>query len=62
MGRNGVSPEKTARRREVLASIGRELKAKYPATQPLSDRLSELVRKIEQSASESEPAPDRSES
>jgi hypothetical protein len=61
MGRNGVSPEKAARRKEILASIGRELRKKYQATQPLSDRLSELVRKIEHCANESATAPDRSE-
>jgi hypothetical protein len=54
MGRNGVSQERTAQRKEVLASIGRALKEAYRVAEPLSDRLSELVTKIEQSSSESE--------
>jgi hypothetical protein len=57
MGRNDVSPEKAARRREVLASIGRALKEQYVPAQLLSDRLCELVRKIEQSSGESESEP-----
>lgn len=54
MGRTGVSQERTARRKEVLASIGRALRGAYLSAGPLPDRLSELVMKIEQSASESE--------
>jgi hypothetical protein len=44
--------EKAARTREVLASIGRGLREKYEAPQPLSKRLDELVRKIEQSTND----------
>jgi hypothetical protein len=39
--------EKAARIREVLASIGRGLREQYDAPQRLSERLAELVRKIE---------------
>ena len=42
--------EKAARTKEVLASIGRGLREQHDdAPHPLSDRLAELVRKIEQS-------------
>ena len=41
--------EKAARNREFLASLGRALREQYDAPQPLSERLAELVRKIEQS-------------
>jgi hypothetical protein len=42
--------EKAARTKEVLTSIGRELREQYEAPlQPLSKRFAELVRKIEQS-------------
>jgi hypothetical protein len=44
--------EKAARTREVLPSIGQELRKPYDAPQPLSERLAELVRKIEQSTNE----------
>jgi hypothetical protein len=44
--------EKATRAREVLASIGGELRRLYDAPQPLSERLAELVRKIEQSTNE----------
>ena len=54
MGRSGVSPEQAVRRQEVLASIGRALKGGYVTVEPLSERLSELVRKIQQPSSGSE--------
>jgi hypothetical protein len=45
--------EKTTRTKEVLASIGRGLREQYEAPlPPLSERLAELVRTIEQSANE----------
>jgi hypothetical protein len=54
MATNGVSQEKATRRKELLASIGRRLRESCLAAEPLSNRLSELVRNIEQSASESQ--------
>ena len=44
--------EKAARTREVLASIGQDLRQLYDAPQPLSERRAELVRKIEHSSNE----------
>jgi hypothetical protein len=45
--------EKAARTKEVLASIGRGLREQYNAPRPpLTERLAELVRKIEQSTNE----------
>jgi hypothetical protein len=45
--------EKAARTKEVLASIGRGLREQYNAPlPPLSERLAELVRKIEQATNE----------
>ncbi len=44
-----VLREKAARTNEVLASIGQGLREQYDAPQALSDRLAELVRRIEQS-------------
>jgi hypothetical protein len=45
--------EKAARTKEVLASIGRGLRGQYNAPlPPLSERLAELVRKIEQATNE----------
>jgi hypothetical protein len=54
MGGNSafMSREKAARRKEVLASIGQGLREQYSAPQPPSERLAELVRKIEQSTNE----------
>jgi hypothetical protein len=53
MGRKSMSPEEAARRQDVLASIGRALKEQYDAPQPpVSERLAELVKKIEQSTDE----------
>jgi hypothetical protein len=58
LGRNNqfFSRGRAARRQEVLASIGRELRNHYDSPQPLSDRLAELVRKIERSASKVQDA------
>jgi hypothetical protein len=47
-----MSREKTARRREVLASIGQGLREKYATPHALSDRLAKLVGKIERSTNE----------
>jgi hypothetical protein len=44
--------EEAARTRAVLASIGRGLRQRYGALQPLSERLAELMTKIEQSTDE----------
>jgi hypothetical protein len=57
MRRNGVllSSEKAAHRTQILASIGRGLREGHDATQPLPDRLADLVRKIEQSTGERQP-------
>jgi hypothetical protein len=45
--------EQAARTKEILASIGRGLREQYNAPQPpLTERLAELVRKIEQSSNE----------
>jgi uncharacterized protein (DUF2336 family) len=41
--------EKAARTKEVLASIGQGLREQYDPTQPFSERLATLVRRIEQS-------------
>jgi hypothetical protein len=48
--RASLSREKAqaARAFEALASIGRQMRREYDVAQPLTDRLSELVRKIEQ--------------
>jgi hypothetical protein len=54
MRRNGVllSSEKLAHRAQVLASIGRGLREGHDATQPLPDRLADLLRKIEEPTGE----------
>ena len=44
--------EKAAHTREVLASIGQGLRERYDPPQPFSERLAELVRKIEHSTNE----------
>jgi hypothetical protein len=41
--------EKAARREELLASIARALRERSTPTQPLSERLAELLKEIEQS-------------
>jgi hypothetical protein len=51
--------EEAARTRAVLATIGRGLRQRYDAPQPLSERLAELVRKIEQSTCEKIEQPTR---
>jgi len=43
-----LSRRKPAPSREVLAFLGRGLREQYDAPQPLSERLAELVRKMEQ--------------
>ena len=45
-----LSRDKAAPSREVLAFLGRGLREQYEAPQPFSERLAELVRKIERSA------------
>lgn len=55
MRRNGVllSREESDRRRQVRAEVGRRLLEQYGAdVPPMRDRLADLVRKIEQSASD----------
>jgi hypothetical protein len=48
-----LSLEKAARAREARAAIGRELRRQFDAPQPpLSERLAELLKEIEQSADE----------
>ena len=47
-----LSRDKAVPTREVLAFLGRGLREQYEAPQPLSERLAELVRTIEQSTSE----------
>jgi hypothetical protein len=47
-----LSRDKAVPTREVLAFLGRGLREQYEAPQPLSERLAELVRTIEQSISE----------
>lgn len=42
------SREDTACRALVLAEVGRQLRARYEAEQPLPDRLAGLVRRIDQ--------------
>jgi hypothetical protein len=55
MRRNGVlANENAAHRAQILASIGRGLRERHDAAQPLPDRLADLVREIEQSG-ESQP-------
>jgi hypothetical protein len=57
MRRNGglLSPEKATHRARVLAEIGRGLREGYDATQPLPNRLADLVREIDQSTGERQP-------
>jgi hypothetical protein len=54
MGRKSalLLQEKAARTREVLASIGQGLSEQYDPPQPFSNRLAELVGKIERSTKE----------
>jgi hypothetical protein len=56
-GNRASSREKAARATEVQASIGRAMRLVYDVSQPLPDRLSDLVRKIEQP----QPAGDKSQ-
>jgi hypothetical protein len=39
----------------ILAKIGERLREEYDATQPLPDRLADLVKKIEQSETVADP-------
>jgi hypothetical protein len=43
-----VSRENTAHRAQILAEIGRGLRERYDAEQPLPGRLANLVREIDQ--------------
>jgi hypothetical protein len=55
MGRNDglVSKESAEHRAHIRASIGRRLRETYNVEVPLTARLAELMRRIEESASES---------
>ena len=55
MGRNSdlFSKENAEHRAEIRAAIGRMLRKTYDVEVPLTARLTDLVRKIEQSPSES---------
>ena len=44
--------EQTAHRAQILASIGRGLRERHDAAQPMPNRLANLVKKIEQGTSE----------
>ena len=46
--------DQAARRKQILMSIGRRLNDVYQVTQPLPDRFSALVKKIEGSTCKSE--------
>jgi hypothetical protein len=46
--RAALSREKAARVTEAQTSIGRQLRLEYDISQPLTARLSDLVRKIAQ--------------
>jgi hypothetical protein len=48
------SREKAARREDLLAAIGRGLREHYAGAQPLSDRLTELLKQIKRSTGERE--------
>ena len=50
---NALSREKAAHRKQALATIGQKLRQEYDVAQPMPDRLSDLVKEIEQSTSES---------
>jgi hypothetical protein len=57
LGKNALSREESAHRKCIIATIGQRLREEYDAGQRLllSDRLSDLIRKIEQSSSEASP-------
>jgi len=62
MRRNGVllTQEKAERARAVRAEIGRLLREQYEAdVRPMSDRLADLIKNIEQCESQPEPASGR---
>lgn len=48
-----LSREKANRMKQVRAAIGRRLREEYESVQPLPNRLSDLLRKIEGSTSKS---------
>jgi Anti-sigma factor NepR len=45
--------------KQVQAAIGRRLKEEYDSVQPLPDRLSDLLRKIEEATKQWRPVPTR---
>ena len=51
------SREKADCMKAVQVELGRRLKEEYGTAQPLPDRLAGLLRKIEQSISQSQPEP-----
>jgi hypothetical protein len=51
--KSALSREKAACVKEVQAELGRRLREEYSTAHPLPDRLADLLRKIEQSTSES---------
>lgn len=55
MGRNDglISKESAENRAHIRASIGRMLRQTYDVEVPLTARLAELMKRIEESASES---------
>jgi hypothetical protein len=55
--RASLSREKAAHVTETQATIGRAMRLVYDVSQPLTDRLADLVRKIEQP----QPAGDKSQ-
>ena len=56
MPRSNAAParEQAAGRKQMLTSIGQRLKDVYQVTQPLPDRFSALLKKIEGSTCKSE--------
>jgi hypothetical protein len=52
--RAASSQEQAERIKHAQASIGRRLREEYDVTEPLPERLADLVRKIEQPTSESQ--------
>ena len=55
--KSALSREKTDRMKEVQAEVGRRLREEYGTAQPLPDRLTDLLREIEQSTRESRSLP-----
>ena len=50
-----LSREKANCMKQVQAALGRRLKEEYDSVQPLPDRLSDLLRKLEEAASKDAP-------